>query len=250
MRNCNVSDEAMKCFLGVKYELSVEKIDLSENFSFVTNASVEILSNCKGLTCLASLNLADNSISDEGIGCLSRSMAFCKLRELVAYGNTGVTSHSLLALAESEWVRGLVHLDLHATSISDEGLSVYLKSENSTSLERLDLSMSWKRVTDFSLASLAESRFCSRLRVLNLEDCSITDQGVVELSQSENVAALEDLNLSNSIKQMNNIITDLSLREMAQSKAFKSLKILQLKATKVTSEGVKALVGSDMFEAV
>lgn len=59
---------------------------------------------------------------------VARSMVFGRLRELVAYGNTGITGRAMLALAESEWVRGLTLLDLHATSVTDDGVAVYLAS--------------------------------------------------------------------------------------------------------------------------
>lgn len=68
------------------------------------------------------------------------------------------------------------------------------------------------------------------------------------LLQSENCRVLQELNLSNSIDKQNNRISDVSLRELALSKTAKNLKRLFLKATSVSSDGIKALTSSEPFE--
>lgn len=47
------------------------------------------------------------------------------LEELVLYGNSDVTSESLVMLADSQWTKKLKKIDLHATSIDDQGSFVY-----------------------------------------------------------------------------------------------------------------------------
>ena len=59
---------------------------------------------------------------------------------------------------------------------------------------------------------------------------------------------LQELNLSNSIDKLNNRISDLSLKELALSKTARNLKRLYLKATNVSSDGIKALASSTPFE--
>lgn len=44
--------------------------------------------------------------------------------------------------------------------------------------------MSWERVTDRTLESLARSKFSTKLTKLNLEDCNVSDLGVCLLFQS------------------------------------------------------------------
>jgi hypothetical protein len=107
MKNSNITDETTKCLLKVDFELQVEKIDISENFSFVTDDTLITLAQCKALHRLGSINLADNNITDEGVRIMSDSGVFSRLRELVLYGNSGITNESLLALAASEWIKGL-----------------------------------------------------------------------------------------------------------------------------------------------
>jgi hypothetical protein len=59
---------------------------------------------------------------------------------------------------------------------------------------------------------------------------------------------LEELNLSNSIDKMNNIISDATLKDLAISKTVRNLKRLFLKATRVSSDGIKSLTSSPIFE--
>ena len=72
---------------------------------------------------LLSLNLADDSITDEGISKLAASSIMSSLEELILYGNSDITSESLIMLGESQWTKKLKKLDLHATSIDDQGIS-------------------------------------------------------------------------------------------------------------------------------
>jgi hypothetical protein len=65
------------------------------------------------------LNLADDSITDEGIKRLAKSQVMRELEELILYGNSDVTSESMIALAHSEWIKKIKKIDLHATSIDD-----------------------------------------------------------------------------------------------------------------------------------
>jgi hypothetical protein len=76
----------------VTSELQIEKIDLSENFSFITDATIVTLSNCKSLHRLISINIADNNITDDGVRVMCDSGIFSKLRELILYGNSSITS--------------------------------------------------------------------------------------------------------------------------------------------------------------
>lgn len=151
MKNSNITDETTKCLLKVGFELQIEKIDISENFSFVTDDTLVTLAQCKALHRLGSINLADNNITDEGIKVMCDSSVFSKLRELVLYGNSGITNESMMALAASEWIKGVEQLDLHATFVGDVGIGTLLETDNSSCLEVLDVSMSWDRITDLTL---------------------------------------------------------------------------------------------------
>ena len=84
------------------------------------------------------------------------------------YGNSDISGEGIVILAETPFVKKLKKLDLHATSVEDEGMSYFLKNEVSFHLEHLNLSMSWSRITNKTLYSLSISKFCNNLKVLNL----------------------------------------------------------------------------------
>ncbi len=105
-----------------------------------------------------------------------------KLEQLVLYGNSDISSEGIIILSESPFVKRLKLLDLHATSIDDEGISYFLKGENCTELTSLNLNMSWKRITNKTLYSFSLSKYCNKLKALYLEDCLIGDIGLDELS--------------------------------------------------------------------
>jgi hypothetical protein len=43
------------------------------------------------------------------------------LEELIMYGNSDITSESLIMLGESDFVKKLKQVDVHATSVCDTG---------------------------------------------------------------------------------------------------------------------------------
>lgn len=88
------------------------------------------------------LNLADDSITDEGISRLAACSGMAGIEELVLYGNSDVTSESLVMLGESQWIKKIKKLDLHATSIDDQGIfmlilgaSYFIRSPNASKVQ-------------------------------------------------------------------------------------------------------------------
>ena len=61
-------------------------------------------------------------------------------------------------------------------------MSYFLRSENSTHLESLDVSMNSKKVTDHTFKAISTSKFCSSLTQIKAEDCLITDEGIKALT--------------------------------------------------------------------
>jgi hypothetical protein len=128
------------------------------------------------------LNIADNQITDDSLVIISKCSWMNKLEQLVLYGNSDISSEGIIILSESPFVKRLKLLDLHATSVDDEGISYFLKGENCTELTSLNLNMSWKRITNKTLYSFSLSKYCNKLKALYLEDCLIGDIGLDELS--------------------------------------------------------------------
>lgn len=184
MKNTKVNDDSTKCLGFIETEIKVESIDLSENFSFITDRTIENLCNCQGLINLKMVNLADNNITDLGVEMMSNHSNFKHLKTLIMYGNSDVTWISFLSLAKSEWIKSLERLDFHATSISDKGLVEFFYSENSKTLTELNISMNWNRITDVTMEALSKSQYTKGLKILNLEDCAVTDNGIMLMCQS------------------------------------------------------------------
>jgi hypothetical protein len=71
---------------------------------------------------LKSLNLADDCITDEGISKLATSQCMSSLEELILFGNSDITSESMIMLGDSIWTKKLTKIDVHATSVDDQGM--------------------------------------------------------------------------------------------------------------------------------
>jgi Leucine-rich repeat (LRR) protein len=57
----------------------IKEIDLSQNFSFITDAAVEIICTLGNLPDLKILNLADNQITDDSLVLLAKCNGMMKL---------------------------------------------------------------------------------------------------------------------------------------------------------------------------
>jgi hypothetical protein len=127
-KNSNVKDDSLKLLRTIAAPLSIITLDLSQNFSFITDAAVEILCQLNIFPALRVLNLADNQVTDDSLVVMAKCPWLGKLEELILYGNSDVSSEGLVILSESAFVRHLKKLDLHATSVDDEGVSYFLKT--------------------------------------------------------------------------------------------------------------------------
>lgn len=168
MRNSNINDNTIGVMWTINFPLQIISINLAENFSFITDLAVDHLTQCSNLMFLKQLNLADNSITDEGLGKLAKSINMSKLQELILYGNSDISSEGLIQLSESIYIKGLKKLDLHDTSVCDKGVGFYLKSQNCSVLQSLDLSMNSKKITDNILKAIYSSKYCSVLKEIKL----------------------------------------------------------------------------------
>ena len=122
MKNSNINDDTISFLWTINETFALTSINLSQNFSFITDKSIEHMCRCVGVQNLVHLNLADDSITDQGIKIMAGSQVMQNLEELVLYGNSDITSQALIMVAESPWVKKLRRLDLHATSIDDQGI--------------------------------------------------------------------------------------------------------------------------------
>jgi hypothetical protein len=72
--------------------------------------------------------LADNGISDRALQLISEAPLMINLEELILYGNTDITGEGLYHLSQSNFIKKLKNVDLHATSVDDAGMHHWMKS--------------------------------------------------------------------------------------------------------------------------
>lgn len=73
MSNSNINDDTISLLWTISSPLQVLTINLAQNFSFITDKALDHLCQCTNMKSLRSLNLADSSITDEGIINLAKS---------------------------------------------------------------------------------------------------------------------------------------------------------------------------------
>lgn len=79
MKNSNINDDSISLLWTVRGEFNLTSINIAENFSFITDKSIDHLCQCTNLRLLKSLNLSDDSITDNGICKLSKSQVMVHL---------------------------------------------------------------------------------------------------------------------------------------------------------------------------
>ena len=98
LKNCNINDETLSLLWTITHPLQIIEINLAENFSFITDAGMDHLCQCQNLSQLKILNLGDISITDASIEKMSKTFHFGKIETLILYGNSDITSESLIYL--------------------------------------------------------------------------------------------------------------------------------------------------------
>lgn len=83
---------------------------------------------------------------------------------------------------------------------------------------------------------ISSSQFLLNLKLLDLSDDSVSDEGITYLMESKVSRKLETLILFGNVQ-----VTSLSLKAIASSKECKSLQKLDLRSTYVSDEGMKVL---------
>lgn len=78
-KNSNIKDHTLKLLEQITNPLPITHIDLSQNFSFVTDQAIEILVSLPCIKNLKSLNLADNQITDDSMIVLGRASSMSHL---------------------------------------------------------------------------------------------------------------------------------------------------------------------------
>ena len=102
--------------------------------------------------------------------------------------------------------------------------------------------MNVEAITDETMKYLSMSKYITQLEVLNVANCSITDEGIKALCNSANFQKLIDLDISNDNRDFDlNTITDASLDYLANSTYLTNLEKLNLRGLRVSSNGINMI---------
>jgi uncharacterized protein (TIGR02996 family) len=150
---------------------------------------------------------------------------------------TDIGDDGIHELAGSRWLRGLVVLDCSLGEISSEGVRSLALSDNCASLRSLGLAHN-KRVSAAGAELIARSSHLRELRVLNIEQTDLGDEGVAHIASSPMVTRLRSLYLGR------NHITARGAEFIASSTSLSDLNILELTSNRLGSRGAFALAAS------
>jgi len=177
----------------------------------LTDADMQYIAKIKSLI---DLNISRNNVSNRGIAYLANHPS---LRLLTLSGT--LVDDSCIDTIKT--IRGLYHLDIEDTQLSDNGI----KGLKNTKLSSLSIGST--RVTNAGMQYIAEM---PELRSLYMEHLDLTIDGLRHLTR----LPLTSLSVDSQTK-----FDDESLRLIVKS--FPQLKVLLLNETKITSKGLRLL---------
>lgn len=243
-KNSFITDKGVKYLFSAPNSRFVHEIDLSDNYSCITDASLEQLAAASHASSITKIKLKDTDVTDRGLIEMISSPNFNKVQELSLYGLFLISDATMIVLAESYFASGLEKLCLRNTGITDKGIQILSVSQNSSKLVELDISENYPRVSDNSLLAMSVSDFMIKLKILNCMGNRVTDKGLQALIVSKNVLELEELDVSEHILKRNEGIGDQTLRAMAFSNYLRNIRVLNLRSTGVSSKGLIELFAS------
>ncbi|KRX10040.1 hypothetical protein PPERSA_08443 [Pseudocohnilembus persalinus] len=254
----------------------LRELNLSQNFQTVNDNFVQVIYHSKYLKNLQCIDFSDTDISDYSLELIGSETSdnFKFLNKLILYGCLFISDQGIQYLSECEHFQqntslqrsnlsdlqpnfyGIKYLDLRSTGITDTSIKLIAKSDSFRFLEYLDLSLNENNITDIGMNYFrddqdnkdVEETKIYRLKVLKLENCRITDQGVLNLTRSKCMTQLEELDISNSMQMQNqhNKITSRSLELLTSPNCeILGLKKLNLRATLIDSRGLQLYVNSE-----
>ncbi|EAR84300.2 LRR, typical subtype protein (macronuclear) [Tetrahymena thermophila SB210] len=219
-----------------------EKIEVLDDFAMAHFLKEENIKQGKWKN-VHKVQMKNTQITDRSLELLCSNPVCEQIEQLELQNNfSSITDNSLQILAYSPYLTNLKYLDLSDSFITDEGLSTFVQSKNSKQLETLILYGNVQVGSD-SLRSIALSKECRNLQVLDLRSTYISDTGFKEFCESQNLQNLRILNLSMNIEA----ITDETIVCLSLSKRIKSIEHLLLANCMITDEGIEALCKSSNF---
>jgi uncharacterized protein (TIGR02996 family) len=227
-------------------------------------AQIQLLAKSPAVANLRSLSFNLPSVGPQAAEALAGSPHLTRLHELTLHGWPSIGDQGFIALATSPHLAGLEKLWLNNNQIGAVGIQALLASEwkqikslrlpvnnigpaecevlaqwlAGIQLEELDLNRN--RGLGDGVRALAGCPGLSRLRVLRLIECALTDGGVQALASSPYLGEVRYLNLAG------NPIGDAGAEALAASPHLAHLRFLSLaRPNRITTAGIRRLAESE-----
>ena len=237
-------DEKKDKFKKIIDELVINKKDhIDFSGKYVGLEEITILAGLEVIKNFRSLKLSDNQINDEALKILLGSINF-NFIEFLDLGINFLTDSGIKNWAELTEVqlKKLKVLYLNDNRLSDESISIFLKSPHSIPIEIL--SLDYTQVGNGVCKAFAEASSLTNLKELYLERGYIDDEGIQKLLEWKGLDRLMILNLAS------NKLTDKGVENLTKSSRLKSIKALDLAYNQISDAGCKALANSKMIESL
>lgn len=264
---------------------ALRSLDLSKCF-YLGDDVIELLAQTPALRSLRHLDVSEASVGDDGFRALARSPHLRNLRTLNLRENAGdgagaaallaspvvanleelrlgggeeeeLDGDILGALRQSPCLPNLRHLELSSVRGERNAWIAWARSPAPPRLEVLRLE--YAELTGAGCRELMASAWVSNLRVLDLTSSSIGPVGLRALASSDNLQALEELNLSYLEEPWFDDVDDLERdgvedeegdltlgwQALARSHALPRLKLLDVESANISQEDLLALTTSE-----
>lgn len=242
--NCHLGAEGFAALLDSPHLGNL--VTLLAPSNFLGNAGINALPNAVSLDSLDSLDLSevrgygqydeDPMIDSQGMEALAQWPKLKQIRSLNLSGNLP-GSEGIFALLDSPYASGLKALALRSCSLSPRILEEFAEARENVNLDFLDLGDNL--LTTQGTEHLAKASCLRNVKVLNVDRCEISSEGMQALAPAPFRESLHRLNLNYNGFGLPGI------RPLAQQ-SFPNLNALYLLDNDLGDDGTSLLVESPM----
>jgi hypothetical protein len=151
-----------------------------------------IITNYKNLSKLSSINLSDNYISDKSMQYLSESKFISQL-DYLDLANNNIGDNGVKYFFESKFQINIININLAHNNINSDGVKIIANSKYSSKITGLNIE--GNDIQNQGLKNLIDSPFLSQLTSINLSGCNINDNGFAHLYSPKALPNLASITL-------------------------------------------------------
>eukprot|EP01016_Furgasonia_blochmanni_P029059 TRINITY_DN3063_c0_g1_i3.p1 TRINITY_DN3063_c0_g1~~TRINITY_DN3063_c0_g1_i3.p1 ORF type:complete len:609 (+),score=172.85 TRINITY_DN3063_c0_g1_i3:66-1892(+) len=241
--NTKLADEAIVALTSSRHLRIIETLILSRCES-ITDAGFEyFFKNAKGAR-IRKLEISETKISDNGLVALAESELLKTVAHLDLFRCSSIANETFGELLVSRHLSNVETLELSETLLEDEGMLPMEENDSLTMLQRFNVR--WcSNLSDEGIQAVLDCSSARNLLALDLASTKIGDEGLAILAQSDNLKQLQRLSLSRCI-----VVTASGFVPLFSSQNFASTQTLDLSYTKIGDESIHALAVSDGLKAL